>query len=129
MLKSLEGTDVILICPSNPIASIFPILAVPGIREALEARRDRVVGVSPIVGGAPVRGMADKLVPAAGYGVTAAEAARCYEGLLSAWVIDEKDRELAPQIEATGLRVAVTDTMMVDDEASERIARTALDLL
>lgn len=127
--EALEVADVIFICPSNPIASIFPILAVPGIREALEVRRDRIVGVSPIVGGAPVRGMADKLMPAAGFGVTAAEAARCYEGLLSAWVIDEQDRELAPQIEATGLRVAVTDTMMVDDEASKRIARIALDLL
>jgi LPPG:FO 2-phospho-L-lactate transferase len=129
VLRSIEAADIIFICPSNPIASIFPILAVPGIREALEARRDRIVGVSPIVGGAPVRGMADKLMPAAGYGVTAAEAARCYEGLLSAWVIDEQDRDLAPQIEATGLLVAVTDTMMVDDEASERIARIALDLL
>jgi LPPG:FO 2-phospho-L-lactate transferase len=129
VLAAIEGADVILICPSNPIASIFPILAVPGIRETLEARRDRVVGISPIVGGAPVRGMADKLMPAAGYGVTAAEAARCYEGLLSAWVIDEQDRNLAPQIEATGVRVAVSDTMMVSDEASERIARVALDLL
>jgi len=129
VLSCIARADVILICPSNPIASIFPILAVPGIREALETSRDRVVGVSPIVGGAPVRGMADKLMPAAGYRVTAAEAARCYEGLLSGWVIDEQDRDLAPQIEATGLRVAVTDTMMVNDEASERIARIALDLL
>lgn len=129
VLESIAAADAVVICPSNPVASIFPILAVPGIREAVAARRDRVVGVSPIVGGAPVRGMADKLMPAMGYGVTAAEAARCYEGLLSGWVIDERDADLAPAIEATGLRVAVTDAMMTGDEASQRIARAALGLL
>ena len=129
VMQALDSADIILICPSNPIASIFPILAVPGIHDTVETRRDRVVGVSPIVGGAPVRGMADRLMPAVGYGVTAAEAARCYEGLISGWVIDEQDRGLAPRVETTGVRVAVTDTMMVDDEASERIARIALGLL
>jgi LPPG:FO 2-phospho-L-lactate transferase len=129
VLQALDRAEVILICPSNPIASIFPILAIGEIREALAARRDRVVGVSPIVGGAPVRGMADKLMPAMGYEVTAAEAARCYQGLLAGWVIDQRDRDLAPAIEATGVRVAVTDTLMVDDAAAERVARAALGLV
>lgn len=129
VVEAIADADAIVICPSNPIASIFPILAVPGIREALASRRDRVVGVSPIVGGAPVRGMADKLMPAAGYGVTAAEAARCYEGLISGWVIDERDSGLAPEIEAAGIRVAVTDTIMEDDDRSASIAETAMSLL
>ena len=107
--------------------SISPILAVPGIREAIEARRDRVVGVSGIVGGAPLAGMADRLMPAVGLEVTAAGAASAYGGLLAAWVIDERDRELAPRIERDlGVRVAITDSVMVDDVAAEALARIAL---
>ena len=128
VIGSIEGADTIVICPSNPVASVFPILAVPGIREALASRRDRVVGVSPIVGGAPVRGMADKLMPAAGFEVTASEAARCYEGLIRGWVMDERDAALAAQVEATGVRVALTDTIMEDDARSAAIAQTALEL-
>ncbi len=129
VLEALEATDAIVICPSNPVASIGPILAVPGIREALAARRERVVGVSGIVGGAPLAGMADKLMPALGVEVTAAGAADCYRGLLGAWVVDEVDRALVPRIEAAGLTVGATDTIMRNDEAAEALARFALDLL
>ena len=129
VIEAVATADLVIVCPSNPVASIFPILAVPGIRDAVAARRNRVVGVSPIVGGAPVRGMADKLLPVMGYGVTASEAARCYEGLLAGWVMDERDAGLAADIEALGIRVGVADTMMTDDEAAERIARTALGLI
>lgn len=128
VLDAVGSADVVLICPSNPVASIFPLLAIQEIREAVAAQRDRVVGVSPIVGDAPVRGMADRLMPAMGFGVTAAEAARCYEGLLAGWVIDRRDADLAPSIEATGVRVTTTDTLMVDDGAAEHVARVALDL-
>jgi LPPG:FO 2-phospho-L-lactate transferase len=109
--------------------SIGPILALAGVREALAARREVVVGVSPIVGGAPVAGMADKLMPAAGLEVSAVGAARAYEGLLGAWVIDEVDRALAPDVEGLGLKVAVTDTIMATDEVSEAMARAALELV
>lgn len=129
VLDAIDGADAIVLCPSNPVASLGPILAVPGIRDALLTRRDRVVGVSGIVGGAPLAGMADKLMPVAGVEVTAAGAATCYAGLLDAWVIDEVDRSLAPRIERTGVRVAVTDTIMVDDETATSVARVALDLL
>lgn len=129
VLEAIGSAETIVVCPSNPVASIGPILAVPGIREALSARRDRVVGVSGIVGGAPLAGMADKLMPVAGVEVTAAGAAECYRGLLAGWVIDEVDRALAPGIEATGVRVAVTDTIMTDDAKAEALARTALGLL
>lgn len=129
VLEALEAADAIVICPSNPVASIGPILAVPGVREALAARRERVVGVSGIVGGAPLAGMADKLMPALGVEVTAAGAADCYRGLLGAWVVDEIDSALIPRIEAAGLTVGATDTIMRNDEAAEALARFALDLL
>lgn len=130
VLEAIAGANAIAICPSNPVASVGPILAVPGIREALAARRDAVVGVSPIVGGAPLAGMADKLMPAAGFAVTALGAAECYRGLLGGWVIDRVDRDLAPRIERDlSIRVAVTDTIMAGDERAEALARVALDLV
>lgn len=129
VLSSIERADVVVLCPSNPVASLGPVLAVPGIRAALESRRDHVVGISGIVGGAPLAGMADKLMPVAGLEVSAAGAAEAYRGLLGAWVIDEVDRSLVPRIEGLGLRVAVTDTIMTDDERAARVARAALDLL
>jgi LPPG:FO 2-phospho-L-lactate transferase len=129
VLEAIAEADVIVICPSNPVASIGPILAVPGVRAAVERRRDRVVGVSGIVRGAPLAGMADRLMPVAGVEVTAAGAADFYRGLLGAWVIDEGDRSLAARIAATGIRVAVTDTIMVDDAAARALARVALDAI
>ena len=128
VVEAIVAADAVLLCPSNPVVSIGPILAVPGIRDAVAARRDRVAGVSPIVGGAPVRGMADRLMPAAGAEVSAAGAADCYRGLLSGWVIDDADRDLRARIEATVRRVTVTDTIMDDDAKAEALARTALDL-
>lgn len=129
VLEALREADTIVLCPSNPVASIGPILAVGGVRDLLAGRRERVVGVSGIVGGAPLAGMADKLMPVMGLEVSAAGAARAYAGLLGAWVIDEVDRHLAPRIQATGVRVGVTDTIMTDDAAAEALARFALDLL
>jgi LPPG:FO 2-phospho-L-lactate transferase len=129
VLEAIASADSIVVCPSNPVASIGPILAVPGIREALERRRDRVVGISPIVAGRPLAGMADRLMPIAGVEVTAAGAAECYRGFLAAWVIDEADRGLAPRIESSGVRVAATDSIMNDDAKAEALARVALELL
>lgn len=126
VLQALAAAETIVVCPSNPVASIAPILAVSGIREAVAGRRDRVVGVSPIVGGAPLRGMADRLMPTVGAEVSAVGAARCYEGLLGAWVLDERDRRLAPDVERLGLEVVVTDTIMRDDETAEALARAVL---
>lgn len=128
VIEAIEDADAILFCPSNPVVSLGPILAVPGVREAVGARRPRVAGVSGIVDGAPVAGMADRLLPAMGLEVTAAGAAAAYEGLLGGWVIDERDRTLAPRLEAAGLRVAVTDTIMANDDRAEAVARTTLEL-
>jgi LPPG:FO 2-phospho-L-lactate transferase len=130
VIEAIADADAIVFAPSNPVVSIGPILGVPGIRDAIEARRDVVVGVSGIVGGAPLAGMADRLMPAAGLEVTAAGAAGAYDGLMRGWLIDERDRDLAPRIERDlGMRVGITDTIMVDDAAAESVARAALGLL
>jgi LPPG:FO 2-phospho-L-lactate transferase len=130
VLEAISAADAVLVSPSNPVVSIGPILAVPGIREAIRERRGRVVGVSPIVGGTVLAGMADRLMPVVGLEVSALGAARAYEGLLAGWVVDEADRDLAPKIEEQlGIRVAVTDTVMRDDDVSAALARTTLGLL
>ncbi len=128
ILAAIAEADHVVICPSNPIASIDPILAVPGIRDAVRAARERVVAVSPILGGAPVRGMADKLMQAAGEEVSALGVARHYHELLGAFVMDEVDRDLAPSVsDAIGRRpVAIVDTIMVDDDAARSVAQTAI---
>jgi LPPG:FO 2-phospho-L-lactate transferase len=129
VIEALADADAIVLCPSNPVASLGPILAVPGIRDTVGARHTDVVGVSGIVAGAPLGGMADRLMPAAGAEVTAAGAAEGYRGLLGAWVLDDVDRALIPRIEATGLRVGATDSIMTDDAKAEALARFALGLL
>jgi LPPG:FO 2-phospho-L-lactate transferase len=129
VLESIRDADAIVLCPSNPVASLGPILAIPGVRDALARRRERTVGISGIVRGAPLAGMADRLMPAAGVEVTAAGAAESYRGLVGSWVVDEADRRLGPRIEATGVRVGATDTIMTDDRAAEALARFALGLL
>jgi LPPG:FO 2-phospho-L-lactate transferase len=128
VLSEIAAASAVIVCPSNPVVSTGPILAVPGIREAVAARP--VVGVSPIVGGRPLAGMADRLMPVVGLEVSAVGAARAYEDLLDAWVIDEADERLADRIRTElRVRVGVTDTVMRDDEVAERLARRALDEL
>ena len=128
VLDAIARADAVVICPSNPVVSTGPILALEGVREAVGARP--VVGISPIVGGRPLAGMADRLMPVVGLEVSAAGAARAYDGLLDAWVIDDDDARLADRVrEETGARVAVTDTVMRDDEVAERLARVALAAL
>ena len=128
VLAAIAEADIVIICPSNPVVSISPVLAVPGIRRAVADRRSVVTGVSPIVGGTPLAGMADKLMPAAGMEVSAAGVARAYRDILGAWVIDEADRGLeAPICRELDIPVFVTDTVMRDDDISEALARTTLD--
>lgn len=130
VLDAIAGADAVVICPSNPVVSIGPILAVPSIADALRVRRETVVGISPIVAGAPLRGMADRLMPAAGQEVSAAGAALAYRGVLGAWVLDVRDAALARRVEReTGARTAAVDTIMVDDHAAERLSRDALSMV
>jgi LPPG:FO 2-phospho-L-lactate transferase len=129
VVEALAAARSVIVCPSNPVVSIGTVLAVPGIREAVAATPAPVVGVSPIVGGRVVRGMADRLLPAVGAEVSALGVARLYAGLLDGWVVDRRDAELAPAIEdELGIRVAVTDTIMDDVEVATALARTALEL-
>ena len=129
VLEAIAGADAVVFCPSNPVVSIGPILAVSGIRDAVAARRDRAVGVSGIVGGHPVAGMADKLMPAVGIEVSAAGVADHYRQLLSGWLLDDLDAASIPAVEAHGLRCAAMDTLMVDDARAEAVARGVLELL
>jgi LPPG:FO 2-phospho-L-lactate transferase len=130
VLEAIRAADAIVVCPSNPVVSIGPVLAVPGVRDAIAAKRPAVVGVSPIVAGAPLGGMADRVMPAAGLEVSALGAAEAHRAILGAWVVDEADRDLAPKIEeALRIRVAVTDTVMRDDAVAETLARVALSTL
>lgn len=125
VIDAIRQADAVVICPSNPVVSIGPILAVEGLREAVAGRP--VVGISPIVGGRPLAGMADRLMPVVGLEVSAVGAARAYEGLLDAWVIDDADARLADRVrDEVGPRVSVIDTVMLDDEIAERLARAAL---
>lgn len=125
VIDAIRQADAVMICPSNPVVSIGPILAVEGLREAVAGRP--VVGISPIVGGRPLAGMADRLMPVMGLEVSAVGAARAYEGLLDAWVIDDADARLADRVrDEVGPRVIVIDTVMLDDEIAERLARAAL---
>jgi LPPG:FO 2-phospho-L-lactate transferase len=126
VLDAIVAADVVVVCPSNPVVSVGPILDVAGIRRALASTP--VVGVSPIVGGAVVRGMADRLLPVVGATVSAAAVAGLYDDFLDAWVIDDTDREAKGDLEARGLRVAVTDTIMTSPGVAADLATTALAL-
>jgi LPPG:FO 2-phospho-L-lactate transferase len=128
VVEALVDADAILVAPSNPVVSIGTILAVPGIREALRATPAPVVGVSPIVGGAVVRGMADRLLPAVGAEVSAAGVARHYGDLLDGWVVDDRDRDAVDELGDMALHVAVTDTMMDDPRVAADLAAACLAL-
>jgi LPPG:FO 2-phospho-L-lactate transferase len=129
VLEAIAEADVVVVCPSNPVVSIGPILAVPGVRGAVAARRDAVAGVSGIVGGAPVAGMADRLMPAVRIDVSAAGVARSYRDFLGGWLVDDADASGIPDVEAIGIRCRATDTIMVDDDRAEAVARATLELV
>jgi len=126
VLDALASAETILVCPSNPVISIGPILAVPGVRELLVRRRDRVVGVSPIIGGRPVRGPADRLMEPLGIEVSCVGVARAYRDFCHTLVIDAADRAHAPAVEALGVRAVVADTLMRDSRVAAALARETL---
>ena len=126
VLEALREADTIVLCPSNPVISIGPVLAVPGIREVLVERRDRVVGVSPIVGGRPVKGPADRLMGPLGIDVSSVGVARAYRDFCSALVIDVPDAHDADAVADLGVRPVVTDTLMRDARIAAALARETL---
>jgi LPPG:FO 2-phospho-L-lactate transferase len=128
VLEAIANAEAVIIAPSNPVVSIGTILAVPGIRHALRDTRAPVVGVSPIVGGAVVRGMADKLMPVVGAEVSARGVAWLYEDFLDAFVIDNVDSVSQRSIEQLGLAVEATQTMMHTPEDAAALAKVTLEL-
>jgi LPPG:FO 2-phospho-L-lactate transferase len=129
VLEAIAEADVILFPPSNPVVSIGTILAVPGIREAIADAGVPVVGLSPIVGDAPVRGMADKVLAAVGVESTATAVAEHYgSGLLDGWLVDSVDAGAVEQVEAAGIRCRAVPLMMSDTDATARMAQEALAL-
>jgi LPPG:FO 2-phospho-L-lactate transferase len=123
---ALRRADAVLVCPSNPITSIGPILAVPGIVEALQNTRATVVAVSPIVGGDAVSGPAGRLMASAGLPVSATGVARAYGGWLDVLVLDEQDRALADDVRTAGATPVPAPTMMTSREAEVTLARHVL---
>jgi len=128
VLDALRDARTILFCPSNPIVSIGPILEMPDVREALKRSRAPIVAISPIVGGAPVKGPADRLMRGVGAEVSARGVAELYRGLIDAFVLDERDAHLAADIEAMGIRTRVIDTIMGDVAVARKLAEAALSL-
>ncbi|MDQ6793595.1 MAG: 2-phospho-L-lactate transferase [Chloroflexota bacterium] len=128
---AIGSAAVIVVAPSNPLVSIAPILAVPGIAAAIDVARKRgtpIVAVSGIVGGKALKGPADRMLASLGHEATALGVARLYADWVDAFVLDNTDADLAPAVEALGLRVAVTDTIMTDDAARARLAGEVLEL-
>ena len=128
VVEAITAADAVLVAPSNPVVSIGTILAVPGIAEAVRTTPAPVVGVSPIVGGAVVRGMADRLLPAIGVETSAVGVAGHYGPWLDGWVLDDRDAPQLDEVAALGVRAVATDTMMDDPEVAAALARTCLDL-
>jgi len=127
VLEALAEADFVLLPPSNPVVSIGTILAVPGIADAMRAKT--VVGVSPIIGGAPVRGMADKCLAALGVAASAVGVAAHYgPDLLDGWLVDEQDKAAADAPELAGITVRAVPLYMSSPAATAAIARAALDL-
>jgi len=126
---AIAESDVLVIAPSNPFVSIGPILALTGMRDAVAAVRERVVAVSPIVGGTAIKGPAAAMLAALGHDVSALGVARLYAGIARAFVIDEQDAALRPAIEALGFRVTVTATLMLDARARAALARATIAAL
>jgi LPPG:FO 2-phospho-L-lactate transferase len=134
VLEALREADVVVLPPSNPVVSLGTILGVPGVREALRATGAPVVGLSPIVAGRHVRGMAAQLLQTVGVEVSASGVAEHYGarsagGVLDGWLVDEADRECVDRVERAGIRCRAVPLMMTDHDATAAMAAAALELV
>ncbi len=127
VLDAFKEAEAILLAPSNPIVSIGSILAVPGIHDVLHEASGMIVAVSPIVGGAPIKGPADKLMRGLGMEVSVVGVARCYRDFLDVMVIDERDAHLVSAIEDLGIPAVATNTIMKDSAAKAALAKRVLE--
>ena len=126
VIGAIESADAIVIAPSNPLVSIGPVLAVAGIRDALIARRSAVCAVSPIIGGAALKGPADRMLVELGHESSAVGVARLYAPFCSSLVIDTVDAALATAVDALGVRAVVTDTIMARPGVGASLAKACL---
>ena len=127
---AIDGASAIVVCPSNPIVSVGPILAVPGMRALIEAARSRgvpVIAVSPIIGGRALKGPADRMLVSLGHEASAVGVARLYAELVDAFVLDTVDAALADEVAALGIRPVVADSIMTDDASRARLAGVVLE--
>ncbi len=134
VIDAITDADLVIVPPSNPVVSVGTIVGVPRIREALVATRARVVGVSPIIGGHHVHGMAEQLLTAIGVEVTAGAVGHHYgsragEGILDGWLVDESDAGQLDGLHAAGLAAAAVPLLMTDDDATAAIAAAAISLV
>ena len=127
VLEAIASADTVVVCPSNPVVSIGPVLAVPEVADALAARRDDTVAVSPIVAGAALKGPADRLLVEMGAESSVVGVARWYAPWVATLVVDEADAGLAAAVEAEGVRCVVAPTIMSDVARSAALARVVLD--
>lgn len=128
VLEGIAAADQVVICPSNPIVSIGPVLAVPGVEDAIAARRSEVVAVSPIVAGAALRGPADRMMVDLGHEPSVVGVARLYAPLAATLVIDEADAALAGAVEAEGVRAVVAPSVMTGRAEAAALARAVLGI-
>jgi len=129
VMDALSGAEAIVVCPSNPVVSIGPLLAVPGVRDRLVQLRDRIVGVSPIIAGAALKGPADRLLREMGFESSVVGVARWYAPWVATLVIDEADAGLIDAVEAEGVRCVVAPTVMSSVDRSSVLSRLVLDAL
>ena len=128
VLQAIEGAERIVICPSNPLISIGPILAVPGIREALRARKKDVIAVCPIVGGKSLKGPSDKMLAQLGYRASAEGVAKLYADFTGTFIIDPLDKAQKEVISSLGMKVEVVPTVMKTRAQKRKLARALLNL-
>jgi len=126
VLDAILNSDLIVVCPSNPIVSIGTILSIKGVREALRESKARKVAVSPIVSGAPIKGPADKLMRGLGLEVSAFSVAYLYRDFLNTFILDESDKAERDRIEGLGIKVVLADTIMRTLEDKIRLAKIVL---
>jgi LPPG:FO 2-phospho-L-lactate transferase len=134
VLEAITEADLVVLPPSNPVVSIGTVLGVPGVRDAVARTPGRVVGLSPIVGGRHLRGMAAQMLTSVGVEVTAGAVARHYGarergGVLDAWLVDDQDVGDVPAVEEAGIACAAVPLLMTDDDATAAMAAAAVDLV
>jgi LPPG:FO 2-phospho-L-lactate transferase len=126
LLEAIASAEAVILCPSNPFISIGPILAVPGIREALQRKRDKVAAISPIVGGRALKGPAAKMMRSLHLRASAAEVAKLYVDFVGVFIMDEADRKQAAQVEALDIRPVVANTIMRGLRERKSLARVVV---